>query len=153
MATETGTKWVYEFSEGSRDMRDLLGGKGANIAEMTQVLGAERVPAGFTITTEACVAYMERGQRLPDGMESQVTAALERLEEAAGKRLGDPSDPLLVSVRSGARESMPGMLDTVLNLGLNDASVEGLAARTSNPRFAWDSYRRFAQMYSNVVKG
>jgi pyruvate, orthophosphate dikinase len=152
MATETGTKWVYEFSEGSRDMRDLLGGKGANVAEMTRVLGADRVPAGFTITTEACVAYM-RDEGFPDGLEDQVADALKQLEEQAGKTLGDPDDPLLVSVRSGARESMPGMLDTVLNLGLNDESVEGLAKQTENERFAWDSYRRFVQMYANVVKG
>jgi pyruvate, orthophosphate dikinase len=152
MATETETKWVYEFSEGSRDMRDLLGGKGANVAEMTRVLGAERVPAGFTITTEACVAYM-RDEGFPDGLEEQVADALEQLEEQAEKKLGDADDPLLVSVRSGARESMPGMLDTVLNLGLNDESVEGLAKQTENERFAWDSYRRFVQMYANVVKG
>src|ERR671932_1102207 len=152
MGDETRTKWVYEFSEGSRDMRDLLGGKGANVAEMTRVLGAERVPAGFTITTEACVAYM-RDEGFPDGLEDQVVEALEQLEEQAGKKLGDPGDPLLVSVRSGARESMPGMLDTVLNLGLNDESVEGLAKQTENERFAWDSYRRFVQMYANVVKG
>jgi pyruvate,orthophosphate dikinase len=152
MATETGTKWVYEFSEGSRDMRDLLGGKGANVAEMTRVLGAERVPAGFTITTEACVAYM-REDGFPDGLDDQIAEALGQLEEQAGKKLGDTDDPLLVSVRSGARESMPGMLDTVLNLGLNDDSVEGLAKQTDNERFAWDSYRRFVQMYANVVKG
>ena len=145
-------KWVYDFPEGSREMRDLLGGKGANVAEMTRILGPERVPAGFTITTEACVAYMD-AEEFPDGLEAQIAEALARLEEQAGKRLGDPDDPLLVSVRSGARESMPGMLDTVLNLGLNDASVEGLAARTSNERFAWDSYRRFVQMYGNVVLG
>jgi pyruvate, orthophosphate dikinase len=152
MATETGTKWVYEFSEGSRDMRDLLGGKGANVAEMTRVLGPERVPAGFTITTEACVAYM-REDGFPDGLDEQISEALDQLEEQAGKKLGDADDPLLVSVRSGARESMPGMLDTVLNLGLNDESVEGLAKQTDNERFAWDSYRRFVQMYANVVKG
>src|SRR3954449_11378124 len=152
MATETGTKWIYEFSEGSRDMRDLLGGKGANVAEMTRVLGAERVPAGFTITTEACVAYM-RDEGFPDGLEEQVAAALEQLEEQADKKLGDADDPLLVSVRSGARESMPGMLDTVLNLGLNDESVEGLARKTGNERFAWDSYRRFVQMVGSVCRG
>src|SRR3954454_8410050 len=110
-------KWVYDFAEGSRDMRELLGGKGANVAEMTRVLGAERVPAGFTITTEASVAYMTGGQAEPEGMAGQVAEALARLEQHAGKRLGDACDPLLVSVRSGARESMPGMLDTVLNLG------------------------------------
>ncbi|MBS1891733.1 MAG: pyruvate, phosphate dikinase, partial [Actinobacteria bacterium] len=145
-------KWVYDFAEGSREMRDLLGGKGANVAEMTRILGPERVPAGFTITTEACVAYMGE-KEFPEGLDDQVAAALARLEEQAGKRLGDPEDPLLVSVRSGARESMPGMLDTVLNLGLNDASVAGLAARTGNERFAWDSYRRFVQMFGNVVEG
>src|SRR3712207_515490 len=152
MATATETKYVYDFSEGSREMRELLGGKGANVAEMTRVLGAERVPAGFTITTEACVAYMGDG-RFPDGLEDQLAEALSALEDQAGKKLGDPDDPLLVSVRSGARESMPGMLDTVLNLGLNDESVEGLAKATENDRFAWDSYRRFVQMYGNVVKG
>ncbi|MEA2297238.1 MAG: pyruvate, orthophosphate dikinase [Solirubrobacteraceae bacterium] len=147
------TKYVYDFSEGSRDMRDLLGGKGANVAEMTRVLGPARVPAGFTITTEACVAYMAASRTEPDGLAQEVAAALARLEQAVGKRLGDPEDPLLVSVRSGARESMPGMLDTVLNLGLNDESVEGLARATRNERFAWDSYRRFVQMFANVVRG
>jgi pyruvate, orthophosphate dikinase len=146
-------KWVYEFSEGSRDMRDLLGGKGANVAEMTRVLGPERVPAGFTITTAACVAYMNAEQAFPEGLDEQVATALAALEEHAGKRLGDPGDPLLVSVRSGARESMPGMMDTVLNLGMNDESVAGLAEKTGNERFAWDSYRRFVQMYGNVVVG
>jgi pyruvate,orthophosphate dikinase len=134
-------------------MRELLGGKGANVAEMTRILGAERVPAGFTITTEACVEYMRRDRTPPDDLDEQVDAALARLEEHAGKKLGDPDDPLLVSVRSGARESMPGMLDTVLNLGLNDESVEGLARATGNERFAWDSYRRFVQMFGNVVRG
>src|SRR5256714_2834947 len=134
------------------DMRDLLGGKGANVAEMTRVLGADRVPAGFTVTAEACVAYM-RGGEFPAGMEEQVAEALERLQEHAGKELGDDDDPLLVSVRSGARESMPGMLDTVLNLGLNDESVAGLARATDNERFAWDSYRRFVQMFGNVSRG
>src|SRR5436305_10324786 len=134
-------------------MRELLGGKGANVAEMTRVLGPERVPAGFTITTEACVAYMKGGREFPEGLDGQVADGLARLEELAGKRLGDDSDPLLVSVRSGARESMPGMLDTILNLGLNDESVEGLARTTENERFAWDSYRRFVQMFGNVCKG
>jgi pyruvate, orthophosphate dikinase len=141
-----------DFSQGSRELRDLLGGKGANVAEMTRVLGPERVPAGFTITTEACVAYL-REQQFPAGMLDDVAAALQRLERRAGRRLGDASDPLLVSVRSGARESMPGMLDTVLNLGLNDETVIGLAARSGDERFAWDSYRRFVQMYGNVVIG
>ena len=152
-ASAVKVKYVYDFAEGSRDMRDLLGGKGANVAEMTRILGTDRVPAGFTITTEACVTYMQSGRELPDGLDEQVDAALKRLESATGKQLGDPDDPLLVSVRSGARESMPGMLDTVLNLGLNDQSVEGLAARTENERFAWDSYRRFVQMFGNVVRG
>jgi pyruvate, orthophosphate dikinase len=147
------TKWVYDFAEGSRDMRELLGGKGANVAEMTRVLGAERVPAGFTITTEACVEYMRADRTEPDGMAEEVAEALTRLEEQAGKTLGDREDPLLVSVRSGARKSMPGMLDTVLNLGLNDESVKGLAETTSNERFAWDSYRRFVQMFGNVSRG
>jgi pyruvate,orthophosphate dikinase len=151
-STAVAAKYVYDFVEGSREMRDLLGGKGANVAEMTRVLGAERVPAGFTITTEACVSYMSAGEEPPE-LESQVAEALSRLEHCAERRLGDPDDPLLVSVRSGARESMPGMLDTVLNLGLNDESVLGLAARTHNERFAWDSYRRFVQMFGNVVHG
>ncbi len=147
------TKWVYDFAEGSREMRELLGGKGANVAEMTRVLGPDRVPAGFTITTEACVEYMRAERTEPDGMAGEVAEALGRLEEQAGKTLGDRGDPLLVSVRSGARESMPGMLDTVLNLGLNDESVSGLAESTSNERFAWDSYRRFVQMFGNVSRG
>jgi pyruvate,orthophosphate dikinase len=146
-------RWVIDFADGSREMRDLLGGKGANVAEMTRVLGAERVPAGFTISTAACVAYMGAEGAFPQGLERQVADALERLETSAGRRLGDPADPLLVSVRSGARESMPGMLDTVLNLGLNDETVAGLARRSNNERFAWDSYRRFAQMFGNVVLG
>ncbi len=144
--------WVVDFPDGSREMRELLGGKGAGIAEMTRVLGPERVPAGFVITTEACVAYLRDGE-LPDGVEQEVDEALERLERAAEKRLGDPSDPLLVSVRSGARVSMPGMLDTVLNLGLGDEAVRGLAERTDDPRFAWDSYRRLLQMFGGVVRG
>ncbi|MBX5442871.1 MAG: pyruvate, phosphate dikinase [Solirubrobacteraceae bacterium] len=145
-------RWIVDFKDGSRDMRVLLGGKGANIAEMTRVLGPERVPAGFTITTEACVAYLRDG-RFPDGLMDQVRDAMGRLEALAGKRFGDAADPLLVSVRSGARESMPGMMDTVLNLGLNDETIEGLAAKTANERFAWDSYRRFVQMFGNVVRG
>src|SRR5204862_7699399 len=113
-------KLVYDFTEGSREMRDLLGGKGANVAEMTRVLGPKRVPAGFTITTEACVDYMRRGRVEPEGLDEQVAEALARLEEHAGKKLGDPDQPLLESARSGARESMPGVLDTILNLGVND---------------------------------
>ena len=146
-------KWVYDFAEGSREMRDLLGGKGAGVAEMTRILGADLVPAGFTITTEACVAYMRGAQSWPEGLEEQVGVALASLEQRAGKRLGDPQDPLLVSVRSGARVSMPGMMDTVLNLGLNDESTAGLAGRTGDERFAWDCYRRLVQMFGNVVRG
>jgi pyruvate,orthophosphate dikinase len=147
------TKLVYDFAEGSASMRELLGGKGAGVSEMMRVLGPDRVPAGFTITTEACVAYLRAGGEEPAALAAQVDEALARLEERAGRRLGDPDDPLLVSVRSGARESMPGMMDTVLNLGLNDRSVEGLSARTGNERFAWDSYRRLVQMFGNVVRG
>ncbi len=147
------SSWVVDFADGSRDQRDLLGGKGAGIAEMTHILGADLVPGGFTITTSACVEYMRKGGELPAGLPEQVEAALERLQERAGERLGDAADPLLVSVRSGARRSMPGMLDTVLNLGLNDDTVVGLAERSGSERFAWDSYRRFVQMYGNVVAG
>jgi pyruvate, orthophosphate dikinase len=153
LAPDVAGAWVVDFEDGSRELRDLLGGKGANVAEMTRVLGAERVPPGFTVTTAACVEYMSAGGELPVGLEQQVADALERLERRAGKGLGDPGDPLLVSVRSGARESMPGMLDTVLNLGLNDDSVCGLAQRSGDERFAWDSYRRLVQIYGNVVAG
>jgi pyruvate,orthophosphate dikinase len=152
-AAARGHKWVYDFAEGSREMRELLGGKGAGIAEMTRVLGAELVPAGFTITTEACVAYMRGAGAWPAGLDEQVQEGLARLETLAGKRLGDPEDPLLVSVRSGARVSMPGMMDTVLNLGLNDESAAGLAARTGDERFAADCFRRLVQMFGNVVRG
>ena len=144
-----GAKFVYDFAEGSREMRDILGGKGANVAEMTR-LGLP-VPKGFTISTEACMAYLRGGQAFPDGLEAEITEHLAHLQDDAGKRLGDSDNPLLVSVRSGAKFSMPGMMDTVLNLGLNDRSVEGLAARTGNPRFAYDSYRRFIQMFGDVV--
>jgi pyruvate,orthophosphate dikinase len=146
-------RYVYGFAAGSKEMRELLGGKGANIAEMARLGPPIVVPPGFTVTTEACVAYLAEGGAFPDGLEEQIEAALAALEAEAGRRLGDPADPLLVSVRSGARESMPGMMDTVLNLGLGDAAVEGLAARTGNERFAWDSYRRFAQMFGDVVCG
>src|SRR3954453_21226874 len=152
-ATATATRFVYDFAEGSRDLRALLGGKGANIAEMTRVLGADLVPAGFTITTAACVAFMRDGRSEPAGLAEQVAEGIARLEERAGRRLGGSDDPLLVSVRSGARDSMPGMLETILDLGLNDASVLGLAARTDDEHFAWDSYRRFVQMFGNVVRG
>jgi pyruvate,orthophosphate dikinase len=153
MATATVTKWIYDFAEGSREMRELLGGKGSGIAEMTRVLGPDLVPAGFTVTTDACVEYMRAGHTPPEGLGDAVDEALARLEERAGKRLGDRDDPLLVSVRSGARDSMPGMMDSVLNLGLGAASVEGLSARTGNARFAWDSYRRLVQMFGDVVCG
>jgi pyruvate,orthophosphate dikinase len=144
-------KWVYDSSEGSAQMRALLGGKGANLAEMTRVLGPDVVPGGFTITTEACAAYM-RDRELPQDLDEQVAAAVARLEEQTGKAFGDPNDPLLVSVRSGARVSMPGMLDTVLNLGLSEAGVAGLA-RLGGERFALDCRRRLVQMFGNVVAG
>ncbi|HEX4564814.1 MAG TPA: pyruvate, phosphate dikinase [Solirubrobacteraceae bacterium] len=153
MSAGAGERWVVDFSEGSREQRDLLGGKGANVAEMTRVLGPEMVPAGFTVTTEACAQFLRGGGSFPDGLEDEIEKALTRLEGRASARLGDAANPLLVSVRSGARESMPGMLDTVLNLGLNDATVAGLARASGDERFAWDSYRRFAQMYGNVVRG
>ena len=131
-ATAVATRWIYDFAEGSRDMRALLGGKGANVAEMTRLLGPELVPAGFTITTEACVAYLRDGGSRRRAWRRAVDDALARLEARAGRRLGDPDDPLLVSVRSGARDSMPGMMDTVLNLGLNAASVA--ASRANRQR-------------------
>ena len=142
-------KWVYEFHEGNADMRPLLGGKGANLAEMTN-LGLP-IPNGFTVTTEACTDYYTQGKQISQEIQEQIFAALAVLEEQRGKKFGDESDPLLVSVRSGARASMPGMMDTILNLGLNDVSVEGFAKKTGNPRFAYDSYRRFIQMFSDVV--
>jgi pyruvate,orthophosphate dikinase len=145
--------WVISFNDGTSEMRALLGNKGANLAEMTQVLGADRVPGGFTITTAACVKYRESGGEMPDGLEQQIDSALRELEEQSGKKLGDPEDPLLVSVRSGAPVSMPGMLDTVLNLGLNEASVEGLARQTKDAHLAWDSRRRLIQMFAEVVRG
>jgi len=147
------TQWVYSFgaghNEGRADMRNLLGGKGANLAEMASI--GLPVPPGFTITTEVCTAYYDNGQRYPDDLAQQVRAALARVEEAVGNRFGDHHRPLLVSVRSGARVSMPGMMDTVLNLGLNDQTVEGLVTASGDARFAWDSYRRFIQMYGSVV--
>ncbi|MDE7319880.1 MAG: pyruvate, phosphate dikinase [Lachnospiraceae bacterium] len=142
-------KWVYLFKEGDASMRNLLGGKGANLAEMTN-LGLP-IPQGFTVTTEACTDYYENGERISYEIQEQIMAALVFLEGIQGKKFGDTEDPLLVSVRAGARASMPGMMDTILNLGLNDVSVEGFAKKTGNPRFAYDSYRRFIQMYSDVV--
>ena len=142
-------KWVYKFKEGSADMRNLLGGKGANLAEMTS-LGLP-IPQGFTVTTEACIDYYKQGKTISEEIQEQIFKNLSDLEELMGKKFGDTEDPLLVSVRSGARASMPGMMDTILNLGLNDVAVEGFARKTGNPRFAYDSYRRFIQMYSDVV--
>lgn len=142
-------KWVYLFKEGNADMRNLLGGKGANLAEMTN-LGLP-IPPGFTVTTEACTDYYNHGRSISEEIQTQIFDALALLEERLGKKFGDTENPLLVSVRSGARASMPGMMDTILNLGLTDISVEGFAKRTGNPRFAYDSYRRFIQMFSDVV--
>lgn len=142
-------KWVYLFREGNADMRNLLGGKGANLAEMTN-LGLP-IPPGFTVTTEACTDYYNHGRSISEEIQIQIFDALALLEEKLGKKFGDTENPLLVSVRSGARASMPGMMDTILNLGLTDISVEGFAKRTGNPRFAYDSYRRFIQMFSDVV--
>ena len=149
------SKWVYAFggehSEGNAEMRELLGGKGANLAEMASI--GLPVPPGFTITTEVCTHYYENGERYPDDLEAAVAVGVAHIEQAVGAAFGDRSNPLLVSVRSGARVSMPGMMDTVLNLGLNDESVEGLAAASGDARFAYDSYRRFIQMYGDVVLG
>jgi pyruvate,orthophosphate dikinase len=148
--TSASIKWVYDFSEGNKDQKDLLGGKGANLAEMTN-LGLP-VPPGFTITTDACRYYLEHGGT-PDDLHAQVSAHLDALQKAMGKTLGDPGDPLLVSVRSGAAASMPGMMETVLNVGLNDQSVQGLAEQSGSERFAWDSYRRLIQMFGKTVLG
>ncbi|HIX65071.1 MAG TPA: pyruvate, phosphate dikinase, partial [Candidatus Anaerotruncus excrementipullorum] len=144
-----GKKYVYMFSEGNKDMRELLGGKGANLAEMTRA--GMPVPQGFTVSTEACTQYYEDGRRINDEIQAQIYEGLAKMEEICGKKFADPVNPLLVSVRSGARASMPGMMDTILNLGLNDTVVEGFANFTQNPRFAYDSYRRFIQMFSDVV--
>ncbi|MEG1583645.1 MAG: PEP/pyruvate-binding domain-containing protein, partial [Anaerovorax sp.] len=142
-------KFVYLFKEGNGSMRDLLGGKGANLAEMTN-LGMP-VPQGFTITTEACTQYYEDGEKINDEIQAEIMKYVENMEKITGKKFGDLDNPLLVSVRSGSRASMPGMMDTILNLGLNDTVVESFAKKTGNPRFAYDSYRRFIQMYSDVV--
>src|SRR5574344_2830864 len=144
-------KWVYMFSEGDMTMRNLLGGKGANLAEMTKI--GLPVPQGFTISTEACPQYYEDGRKINDDIQAQIMEYITKMEEVCGKKFGDKETPLLVSVRSGARASMPGMMDTILNLGLNDEVVEGLAKKTQQPRFACDSYRRFVQMYGDVVLG
>ena len=142
-------KWVYLFTEGNADMRNLLGGKGANLAEMTNI--GLPVPQGFTITTEACTQYYEDGREINDEIQGQINEYIVKMEEITGKKFGDKQNPLLVSVRSGARASMPGMMDTILNLGLNEDVVEAIAAQSGNPRWAWDCYRRFIQMYSDVV--
>src|SRR5438552_2798746 len=148
-------KYVYLFgnkkADGAGNMKPLLGGKGANLAEMTRI--GLPVPPGFTITTEVCTYFSENKRTYPRGLEAEVEAALAKVEKSVGKKLGDKERPLLVSVRSGARDSMPGMMDTILNLGMNDSVVEIVARKTSNPRFAWDSYRRFLQMYGDVVMG
>ncbi len=144
-------KWVYLFSEGDASMRNLLGGKGANLAEMTKIIGADVVPQGFTITTEACTQYYEDGRVINDEIQAQINEYIVKMEEITGKKFGDKENPLLVSVRSGARASMPGMMDTILNLGLNEEVVNTMAEKSGNPRWAWDCYRRFIQMYSDVV--
>ena len=138
-------KYVYLFSEGDASMRNLLGGKGANLAEMTK-LGLP-VPQGFTISTEACTKYYEDGKNINSEIENEIFEYVAKMEEITGKKFGDKENPLLVSVRSGARASMPGMMDTILNLGLNEDVVETLATKSNNPRWAWDCYRRFIQMY------
>ena len=142
-------KYVYLFTEGDGSMRELLGGKGANLAEMTKI--GMPVPQGFTISTEACTQYYEDGERINDGIQAQIMEYIGKMEEITGKKFGDLENPLLVSVRSGARASMPGMMDTILNLGLNEQVVEVMAAKSGNPRWAYDCYRRFIQMYSDVV--
>ena len=142
-------KYVYLFSEGNATMRELLGGKGANLAEMTNI--GLPVPQGFTITTEACTQYYEDGRKINDEIMAEIMEYVAKMEEMNGKKFGDLKNPLLVSVRSGARASMPGMMDTILNLGMNDEICEAVAKLTNNPRFARDSYRRFIQMFSDVV--
>ncbi|MBP1636653.1 MAG: pyruvate phosphate dikinase, partial [Acidobacteria bacterium] len=152
-AAKAAKKYIYSFAdgkaEGDRTMKDILGGKGSGLAEMTNA--GLPVPPGFTISTAACNLWYAEGRRLPQAIEDEMTAHVRKLEQVAGSQFGSTSNPLLVSVRSGAKFSMPGMMDTILNLGLNDAAVEGLKARTSNGRFAYDSYRRFIQMFGNVV--
>ncbi len=152
-AATRARKYVYFFgggkADGDRTMKDLLGGKGAGLAEMTNA--GLPVPPGFTISTEACTLYYAHKRKTPDIVDQQMLEALRKLEKTIGAKLGDPKNPLLVSVRSGAKFSMPGMMDTILNLGMNDQTVEGLKAKTGNGRFAWDSYRRFIQMYCSVV--
>ena len=146
-----GKKYVYLFSEGNKDMKNILGGKGANLAEMTSI--GLPVPRGFTVTTEACNKYYEDKEVIDEAVKEEIYAKLSELEKITGKTLGDKENPLLVSVRSGARASMPGMMDTVLNLGLNDEVALGFTEATQNKRFVYDSYRRFIQMFADVVKG
>src|SRR4026207_1388753 len=151
-STELKTnKWVYLFDDGPGDDKTLLGGKGAGLCEMTQA--GLPVPPGLVVTTEACNAFFDNDKNFPDGLWEQVKEGLKKIEEKVGKRFGDPNNPLLVSVRSGAAFSMPGMMDTVLNLGLNEGTVQGLAAQTGNLRFALDAYRRFASLFGEIVMG
>ena len=154
-AASKKVRYVYYFGDGKADgdgkMKPLLGGKGANLHEMTRI--GLPVPPGFTISTDVCTYYYENKRSYPSELNVQVESALAKVERSAGKKLGDRSNPLLVSVRSGARDSMPGMMDTILNLGMNDEVVEIVAEKSGNPRFAWDSYRRFLQMYGDVVMG
>ena len=148
-------KKVYLFggkkSDGKADMKNLLGGKGANLAEMTNI--GIPVPAGFTITTEVCTEYNKLGQKIPEGLDKEVKDALLKVEKIMGAKFADPDNPLLLSIRSGSRASMPGMMDTILNLGLNEKTMKGLVKKSGNERFVWDSYRRFIQMYGDVVMG
>src|SRR6202007_1143310 len=154
-ASSNTVRYVYYFGDGKADgdgkMKPLLGGKGANLHEMTRI--GLPVPPGFTISTEVCTYFSENEKSYPSELNDQVESALAKVEKSAGKKLGDRNNPLLVSVRSGARDSMPGMMDTILNLGMNDDVVEVVAEKSGNPRFAWDSYRRFLQMYGDVVMG
>ena len=142
-------KYCYLFTEGNANMREILGGKGANLAEMTNI--GLPVPQGFTISTEACTQYYEDGRQINADIQAEINEYIVKMEEITGKKFGDLENPLLVSVRSGARASMPGMMDTILNLGLNEDVVEVMAKKSNNPRWAWDCYRRFIQMYSDVV--
>ena len=143
-------KWVYLFTEGNANMRELLGGKGANLAEMTNI--GLPVPQGFTITTEACTQYYEDGREINEEIQGQINEYITKMEEITGKKFGDHENPLLVSVRSGARASMPGMMDTILNLGLNETVVNVIAEKSGNPRWAWDCYRRFIQLFLGIIR-
>jgi len=151
MTSKNSKKYVYFFDEGSKEMKALLGSKGANLAEMTKI--GLPVPSGFIITTEVCNLYYKLGRKYPEGLEEQIEENLRKLEKKMGMRFGDEQNPLLVSVRSGAAVSMPGMMDTILNLGLNDKTIVGLIKKTNNERFCWDSYRRLIQMFGDVVMG